>query len=51
MNSGCRAESRWKISECELIEVSKLLFAYDETATRRIRALIETAQQARKRDA
>ena len=30
-------------------EVSKLLVEYDETARRRIRALIETAQQARKR--
>src|SRR5205823_12284240 len=30
-------------------EVSKLLVEYDETARRRIRTLIETAQQARKR--
>lgn len=32
-------------------EVRKLLFAYDETAMRRIRELIETTQQARKLDA
>ena len=30
-------------------EVSKLLVEYDETARRKIRALIEMAQQARKR--
>jgi AcrR family transcriptional regulator len=30
--------------------VRKLLFAYDETAIRRMRDLIEAAQQARKRD-
>jgi AcrR family transcriptional regulator len=34
---------------CRDPEVRKLLVEYDETAMRRIRALIETAQQARKR--